>query len=218
VISALLGAGVLSSALTALTWASALLGGLLLLAGGSLAVRRDRTLRRAGRLLSGVTGDPPLLWFACAVADGMRASGLARRGAEGVVARVEPDGSYRLSLADVDAETSRRFALALDEVLSPIASPRYLIPRYVLRSAPVRARARAWLGGTAVADGVVYHAVPAALGQNRGRAAAFATAWNTWVSAGEPVYANTPEGEGVLATHRGEDPLAATTVLRVAWD
>ena len=73
-------------------------------------------------------------------------------------------------------------------------------------------------GEPAVADGVVYHAVPAALGQNRGRAAAFATAWNTWVSAGEPVYANTPEGEGVLATHRGEDPLAATTVLRVAWD
>jgi superfamily II DNA or RNA helicase len=218
VISAFLGAGALSSALMVLTWAAALLGGLLLLTGGVLAVRRDRALRRAGRLLSDAAGDPPLLWFACAVADGMRACGLARRGAEGVVARVEPDGSYRLSLADVDAETSRRFALALDEVLSPIASPRYLVPRYVLRPAPVRARARAWLGGTAVADGVVYHAVPAALGQNRGRAEAFATAWHTWVSAGEPVYANTPEGEGVLATHRGEDPLAATTVLRVAWD
>lgn len=29
---------------------------------------------------------------------------------------------------------------------------------------------------------------------------------------------NTPEGEGMLATQRGEDPLSATTVLRVAWD
>lgn len=43
-------------------------------------------------------------------------------------------------------------------------------------------------------------------------------AWNTWVSAGTAVRASTPEGEGILATHRGEDPFEATTVLRVAWD
>jgi hypothetical protein len=88
----------------------------------------------------------------------------------------------------------------------------------VLRSTPVRPRTREWLAGTARADGVVSHAIPAALGQNRSRAAVFATAWNTWISDGEPLYTNTPEGEGVLATHRGEDPLSATTVLRVAWD
>jgi superfamily II DNA or RNA helicase len=214
----LLGAGAALTVLMFLAWATVLLGLPLAAAGVVLAVRRARALRRAGRLLSGTTGEPPLLRYAYAVADALKACELSRYGAEGVVARVEPGGSYRLSLADVDAATSERFALALDEVLSPIAAPRYVMPRYVLRPGPIRPRTREWLEGTAHADGVVYHAVPATLGQNRGRAATFAVAWNTWVSDGEPVYTNTPEGEGVLATHRGEDPLSATTVLRVAWD
>jgi hypothetical protein len=182
------------------------------------AVRRSRTLREAGGILAEAEGEPSLLRYAYAVADALKACDLAGRGAECVAARVEPDGSYRLSLADVDTATSERFALALDEVLSPIAAPRYVMPRYVLRPGPVRERTREWLAGTARADGVVYHAVPTALGQNRSRAVAFAVAWNTWISDGKPLYTNTPEGEGVLTTHRGEDPLAATTVLRVAWD
>lgn len=215
---ALLGGGVAASALTLLTWVFVLVAALPALAGAAVGLRRVRALRRARRLLDEAAGDPPLLRFAYAVADALRDSGLSRRGAEGVVARVEPDGSYRLSLADVDAANSERFALALDEVLSPIAAPRYVIPRYVLRPGPVPDRAEAWLAGTARADGVVYHAVPAALGQNRARAAAFAAAWHVWISDGAPLYTNTPEGEGVMATHRGEDPLAATTVLRVAWD
>jgi hypothetical protein len=60
--------------------------------------------------------------------------------------------------------------------------------------------------------------VPSVFGQNRKRTEAFVRAWNTWVSGGSAVYAASPEGAGVLATHRGEDPFAATTVLRVAWD
>jgi superfamily II DNA or RNA helicase len=211
---ALAGGGVAVLLLTVLTWVAALLGLPLLAAGAALGVRRARALRRAERLLEEAAAEPPLLRYACAVADGLLAADLSRRGAEGVVARAEPDGSYRFSLTAVDTATSERFALALDEVLSPVAAPRYVMPRYVLRSAP----ARQWLAGTARADGVVYHAVPAILGQNRTRATAFARAWNTWISAGEPVYANTPEGEGVLATHRGENPLSATTVLRVAWE
>lgn len=215
---ALLGAGTAALVLCLLT--PLMLGFCLPLlgTGATLATRRARAVRRAGRLLEEAAGEPPVLRFAYAVADALREAGLSLRGAEGVVARLEPDGSYRLSLADVNAANSERFALALDEVLSPIAAPRYVIPRYVLRPAPPGPRARAWLAGTARADGVVYHAVPAALGHNRARAAAYAVAWNIWVSDGAPVYVNTPEGAGVLATHRGEDPLAATTVLRVAWD
>ncbi|MFD0853770.1 hypothetical protein ACFQ07_16145, partial [Actinomadura adrarensis] len=75
-----------------------------------------------------------------------------------------------------------------------------------------------WMDGQANADGVVYHSVPAVFGQNRTRTAAFVTAWNTWISHGDALFTSSPEGEGVLATHRGEDPLNATTVLRVAWD
>jgi superfamily II DNA or RNA helicase len=209
------------TALTALValWAPAVVAGLVALTlAGTLLLVRSRAVRGARRRLADATGDPPLLRFAYAVADALRACDLSPRGAEGVVPRVEPDGSYRLSIADVDATTSERFALALDEVLSPIAAPRYVMPRYVLHPGPARQRTKEWLAGTARADGVVYHAVPAVLGQNRGRADLFAAAWNRWISAGEPVYTNTPEGEGVLATHRGEDPLSATTVLRVAWD
>jgi superfamily II DNA or RNA helicase len=219
---AVTGAGLVALFLAVLTWTALLTGIPLIAAGAALGIHRGRAGRRAGRLLDDAAGEPPLLRFAYAVADGLKAAGLSDRGAEAVVARVEPDGSYRLALAGVDTVTSERFALALDEVLSPIAAPRYLIPRYVVH--PIRPRRQArtrtgdWLRGTARADGVVYHAVPVVLGQNRDRATLFAAAWRRWVSAGEPVYANTPEGAGVLATHHGEDPLSATTVLRVAWD
>jgi superfamily II DNA or RNA helicase len=212
-----LGVGVAALILTFLTWAALLLAIPAFATGSVLTGRRAHAVRRAERLLAEAAAEPPLLRFACATADALKAAGLSRRGAEGVVARVEPDGSYRLSLAEVDTTTSERFALALDEVLSPMAAPRYVIPRYVLRPGG-RPRAREWLTGTARADGVVYHAVPSVFGQNRARAAGFAAAWNTWISGGEPVYTNTPEGAGVLATHRGENPLSATTVLRVAWD
>jgi superfamily II DNA or RNA helicase len=217
-VSLVLGLGVAALLLTFLTWATVLIGTPLLVVGAVLATRRARTVRRAARLLAGAAGEPSLMRFAYVVADALKATGLSLRGADAVMARVEPDGSYRLSLADVDAATSQRFALALDEVLVPMAAPRYVIPRHILRPAPGRRRAREWLSGEARADGVVYHAVPSVFGQNRGRADAFADSWNTWVSGGGALYTNTPEGEGVLATHRGEDPLSATTVLRVAWD
>ena len=212
-----LGGGAAALLLTLLSWVALLVAVPALATGTVLAVRRTHTVRRATRLLTEAAAGPPLMRFAYVVADALETIGLSPRGAGAVVARVEPDGSYRLSLADVDATTSERFALALDELLTPMAAPRYVIPRYVLDSAgpPM---ARAWLRGTARADGVVYHAVPSVFGQNRARTAAFAAAWNTWVSGGEPLYTNTPEGEGVLATHRGEDPLSASTVLRVAWD
>jgi hypothetical protein len=138
-----------------------------------------------------------------------------------VTVQPEPDGTYRFSLAGVDAATSERFAMALDEVIGPMATPRYVVPRYVINPRAGEERrglALLWLHGLAEADGVVYHSVPSIFGQNRKRAAAFVAAWNRWVSGGEALFTSSPEGEGVLATHRGEDPLDATTVLRVAWD
>ncbi|XVQ13459.1 DEAD/DEAH box helicase family protein [Spirillospora sp. CA-255316] len=182
---------------------------------------RERAVEDAARLLDGLSGEPAVTALAYAVADALRETGLSRRGAEGVVVRPEPDGTYRFSLADVDAATSRRFAVALDEVLAPMTTPRYVVPRYVVHPRPGEAglvRALAWLEDRAKADGVVYHSVPSVFGQNRRRTGAFVGAWNTWVSAGDALFTSSPEGEGVLATHRGEDPLEATTVLRVAWD
>jgi superfamily II DNA or RNA helicase len=202
------------------------LGLVLAAATGTIGVGWAVTIRlpqsRAARILDRVEPDPPAARFAYAVADALAACGLSRRGAEAVRVRPEPDGGYRYSLTDVDAAASERFAQALDEVLSPVTTPRYLVPRYVVdrrtESAERRRRARDWLRGRARPDGVVYHAVPSVFGQKRQRTAAFVEAWNTWVSGGSAIYAGSAEGAGVLATHRGADPFAATTVLRVAWD
>ncbi|MBC6461366.1 DEAD/DEAH box helicase [Actinomadura sp. HBU206391] len=215
----LVGAGVRPSALPELIAAViAILG--MIGVGWGVTVRLPQG--RAARILETVAPEPSVTRFAYAVADALVACGLSRRGAEGVEVRTEPGGGYRFSLADVDTATSERFALALDEVLAPVTSPRYLVPRYVVRlddgARARRRRARAWLRGKARADGVVYHAVPSVFGQNRQRTTAFVAAWNRWVSGGSAVYAGSAEGAGVMATHRGADPFAATTVLRVAWD
>lgn len=133
-----------------------------------------------------------------------------------------PDGIYRIGiegLAQADGET---FATALDETLSPIGSPRYLMPRYLIAARPRGSWSRwtagwRWRHGRSAPNAVIYHAVPAVLASNGKRAQIFATSWSRWVSAGKVVYANTPVGEGILATHRGRSPLDITTALRVSW-
>ncbi|MEW2352824.1 DEAD/DEAH box helicase family protein [Spirillospora sp. NPDC029432] len=187
----------------------------------TVAAARARATAAASAHLAGMAAGPPVTRFAYAVADALEAAGLAPRGARAVAVRPEPDGTYRFSLDGVDALASERFAVALDEVLAPMAAPRYAVPRYILRprtGEELLALTEAWYARDGGADGVVYHSVPAVFGRNRRRLAAFVTAWNAWISAGDAVRTSTAEGEGILATHRGEDPLQATTVLRVAWD
>jgi hypothetical protein len=45
----------------------------------------------------------------------------------------------------------------------------------------------------------------------------FAAAWRDRVSPGEMLYAGSPEGTGILAAQRGDDPFAVTTQLRTPW-
>lgn len=189
---------------------------------GVLLGRRRATARAAGRLVAVAATAPDPVRIAYAVADGLHAAELAPIGASAVTARVDADGEYRIALTGTDIEVSERFATALDEALSPIAAPRYVIPRYVLpRPADRQDELRF---GNAVLDGelrpeaVVWHAVPTALGVNAGLANAYADAWRRWVSAGVPLYTGSPDGEAILATHRGSDPLDATTALRLAWE
>ncbi|PZF82329.1 DEAD/DEAH box helicase [Jiangella anatolica] len=193
-------------------------------AAGWVRVRHVRAAQlRAGRDLAelATTGPDPLA-FACAVADALHEAGLSEAGAAAVTAAVERDGTYRLVLTGTSADTSALFVTALDEVLAPLVSPRYVVPRYIVGTIPDRPEAlrragRAWLSGDAPPNAVVYHAVPSVLGANLRRVRAFAAAWNRWVSGGDPVRTATPEGEGILLTHRGQDPFASTTALRVAW-
>lgn len=194
--------------------------------GLALAPGRRLLLRlhpgAAVRLLAEAAGPPPLTAFAYAVADAMLDAGLAPVGAAAVSAAVEPDGSYRLSLSGVPAETSARFARALDELVAPVAEPRWLISRYELSALPPdrrgqRAAARAWLAGRAPLNAVVHHPVPALFARPVRRLDAFAARWRQWISPGSLLNTETPVGAGVLAAIHGASPLDAATALRLSW-
>jgi hypothetical protein len=159
--------------------------------------------------------------LAAATADALRAAGLASRGGDAVRIEAQPDGSYRARLEEVPAAESAQFADALEEVLSPLSQPRYVIPRLILAPPPGRAAAfrlalRRLVTGHVPAT-VVYHAVPTALSGNKKLAAAFERAWNTRVGPGAVVYAGSPEGTGILAAQRGDDLFALTTQIRTLW-
>ena len=160
---------------------------------------------------------------AAAVADGLHRAGRSPVGAEALRVQVAHDGTTSYGLAGVDEDVSARFATAFEEVVSPMASPRYVVPRRVT-SAPAEVeglkrglRSR----GRHQPDGEVWHTVPSVLATHRDSADAFAAAWHHWAGGdGTPVkavYAHSPEGAGVLATHRGEDPFAVTCVVRRVW-
>lgn len=159
--------------------------------------------------------------MAMAVADALHMAGLASRDGAAVWTESLPDGGYRARLRYVSAAESATFATALEEVLSPLAQPRYIVPRLFLPRPAGRRAAIALalrrLTGRGVPATVVYHAVPAALGANRRLAEMFARAWQARVSPGELLYAGSPEGTGILAAQRGDDPFAVTTRIRTLW-
>ncbi|MHB1134802.1 MAG: DEAD/DEAH box helicase family protein [Chloroflexota bacterium] len=143
-------------------------------------------------------------------------------GETAVRADVEPDGHYRCYLAGATDQESRLFAEALDELLSPLAAPRYLISRHVSEQ-PTSALGALWTGlrdalpgrpGTAV----VYHAVPEYLGANKERAQAFARAWREHVGTGQLLYYQQPEAQAILGLMNGANPFEVTSQLRVRWE
>lgn len=179
------------------------------------AWRRLRTSLGAG-LLAEAASDADLPALACALADGLHGAGLSPRGADAV--RVEPDGSgaYRIHLDGVPPEVSERFATAYDELISPLTTPRYLIPRYLITATGPEAGLRLY-DPRPPENAVIHHAVPAVLGENRRRVDAFAAAWSRWISPAEPLYTRGPEGAGILAAQQGASPLDVTTSMRAAW-
>ncbi|WP_121257251.1 DEAD/DEAH box helicase family protein [Nocardioides ferulae] len=167
---------------------------------------------------------PSVLQVAAAVAQGLADNGTTLTGVDRLVVEVHPGGEYRCRLASSERDASR-FALALDEVLGPITSPRYVVSRSVRLADPIvpqehrltrGSHALAALTGIE-ADGVVWHPVPTALGQDVSSARFFHRAWERWVGPGRILYTGSPEGAGVLAAQQGADPFDATTVLRRQW-
>jgi len=157
-------------------------------AGGAWLVRRWRELRAEKRV--GVDG--LLIAFGSAVAATL-AVDPAR-----VLAR--PDAGGQWSVVLDDATLSLRFAEALEQIISPVDYPRYLIDR--------RLRGRA----------VMWHAVPDVFGVNKSAAQAFAEQWRRYVGRGRLVYTGAPDGAGVAEAVRGLDPLDLSSALYAQWD
>lgn len=161
--------------------------------------------------------------IAAALAEGLGATGGIDKGlgADAVKVVMQADGYYRCYLARVSLEESRLFAESLDEVLSPISAPRYIIPRFIA-DPPQSSLGVALLylrgpSGGRAGSNVVYHAVPAYLGVNKERAEAFAAAWNRHVSPGKPLYYQDPQAQGIIEVQRGENLFDVTTQMRMLW-
>lgn len=161
--------------------------------------------------------------LAAAVADGLRAThGIdARLGADSVRLTVQADGYYRCYLDGASVEESRLFSESLDELLAPLALPRYIIPRYIADIPASGPEAGLFLLRRAMtrrpSSRVVYHAVPAYLAANRERVQAFQGAWNRFVSPGEALYSQDPRAQGIIEVQRGDDPFKVTTQMRTLW-
>jgi superfamily II DNA or RNA helicase len=216
--SLLVGAGVLAALVAGVAGAPLVLAGGALVGVAAAYARVRSHLRHGEELLHGAEEAPSVIRIASAVADGLLAAGLVRRGADSVEVALDADGEYRCVLHDVHEVEAEVFATALDEAVSPINLPRYLLPRWVRTKTDITWWRSLWAGfGRLKPDGVVWHAVPTVLGLNAERAAAYAKAWDHWVGGGAPVYTGSPEGQGILAAQQGTDPFAASTVMRRQW-
>ena len=216
------GAGALAASVAVLASWLVVAATCLVLAAGALVgrARLRRGLRVAhGRLLVAAAAErPSLARLAGGVAAGLHEAGLVSRGAEAVEVQVDHDGVHRCVLRGVPEAESDVFVAALEEALSPLLDPRYVVPRWVV--APGEAspeRALAATAGMLEPDGVVWHAVPAAAGRNRRLADAYARGWGAWVSSGPAVATASAQGAGVVAAQRGTDPLDLAATVRSHW-
>jgi superfamily II DNA or RNA helicase len=218
-------AGASAAATVAGPWALVVAGGLGALAtlGQALVTGRDHTSVLTSWVRAQValtSGTPPLEAVAAAVVDGLLAAGLTSVGSSALAVDLHPGGEYRFRLVGTEAD-AEVFATAFDEAIGPVGAPRYLVSRYTdaaLPDGPIRTRrgARATLRAARPA-GEVWHPVPTILGRNATLAGHYLAAWRTWVGEGRLLAAAKPEGAGVLAAVSGEDPFAATTVMRRTW-
>jgi hypothetical protein len=120
-------------------------------------------------------------------------------GADAVRLLLQDDGFYRCYLARASREESALFAEALDELLGPLASPGYIIPRFIAPDPPRSALGALMLAGRwamrgRLSDRVVYHAVPAYLATNKTRVQVFERAWKRHVSSGTALFSQDPRG------------------------
>ena len=162
--------------------------------------------------------------LASAIVEALAATGVVDSRLSATMVRLvsQPDGYYRCYLDGAGLRDSAVFAAALDELLAPLRTPRYIIPRYVSAppSGPLEALtlfARQF-GNPRIGATLVYHAVPSVLATNHDRVKAFEAAWNRHVSSGKALYEGDPKAQAIIQLQRGEDPFAVTTQMRTLWE
>jgi hypothetical protein len=178
-----------------------------------LGLQTTVAVDRGRRLAEDLQRPPDVERVAYAVADGLLHAGLSPLGSAAVTLAVDDEGVARCALDGVEPSVSAVFATSLGEVVSPMASPWYVVPRWVLQAPIGNAHGLRCAFGRLRPDRQVWHSVPSALGTSDASAQLFARAWDTWVGGGPAVSTGSPEGADVLASHRGSDPFDVTTVL-----
>lgn len=138
-------------------------------------------------------------------------------GKENIHATVRSDGSYRIFLDTVDADTSKYFNQSLKEVLSPLSNQPYLIAKYEFALAEIVSPEesdrffRKYINGRAEPRIGSYHAVPNLLARSEKGRQAFQEAWNKYVSPGFVIATETkPE---LLNKYFGIGPSLAQRLL-----
>ena len=177
--------------------------------------------RQQTRLLRDSPPTAALEQLAAVVADALHAVGDTPDGADGLRFRPDEQGWLRCELDGVPRTASLTFAEALDELLAPLAEPRWLVARLVLPHpvdpAEQRRVARARALGRSVEAAVAWHAVPARLGGSDARLEAFTAAWQQHIGAARLVRAADPEGLALLELLHGADPFELTSAVRTVW-
>ena len=195
-----------------------LLTGVLL--GSGVAGQRFTAQSRALRRVPPDSDAAVLRSLGAAVADALQACDGSPAGASAVRVTRRSDDEVELRL-EAPTAPSRLFAECLDELLAPLAEPRWLVSRLVLpvpgTAAAARRLALARAVGRPVDAAVTWHAVPGWLTRTKARVEAFDTTWQRHVGAGRLVLASDEEGRALSELLRGEDPFALTTRLRTVW-
>jgi hypothetical protein len=167
------------------------------LAGSGLGWGAQAVWRRvrARRITQQLGADGMLLAFGRAVAAAMGAGWEQR-----VDVVPGASGEWSVRLRDSTAGDSQVFAESVEQILSPVDYPRYLISR---RLGPGRV--------------VMWHAVPDRFGVNKTAATSYAEHWQHFVSRGQLLYTGSTEGAAVAETVRGLDPMDVTTGMYAQW-
>ena len=208
-----LGGAVGFAALGVATGTTALLGGLALAPAGLAwaAVRLREAKKRLPLVL-------PLDAAARAVADAYRELGEMSDQAAASL-RIEPraSGYLRCELSAASPDEGKRFAAALDELVSISDAPRYLVSRPL---ADPRRGAIALLGRVLTRRAPFderLHPVPADLARRKERAEAFARAWRRHVGPGRLVFTQRSEEGRELRAEAASSDGGYETMVRDVW-